>query len=120
MSKFKFTLVRKPNIGGNFRTHPEPRADTVRLTTKNIIIGKELISTYKGRRKAAYVTIEKDITSNAIRLVSVPKGTENSYSLCMGSSKSDLHSVKPVGLADMSNGNYKDVGEGIFVLDMGV
>lgn len=114
--QFNFTLVRKPRIGGDFRTHPVPRQDTIRLTTKNFIIGKALISRFKGRRKAAYVTIEKDTERNALRVTPVPKGTENSYSICMGNSKVDLHTVRPTGLIDLPNGNYEEVDTNTFVL----
>jgi len=115
--KFKWTQILKPNIGGNFRNHPTPRQDTIRLTTKNFIIGKELANKFRARNGKIYVTIEKDQEKNALRVVRVNKNTENSYSICMGSSKADFHTVRPTGLLDMPNGNYTEVGDFTFVLD---
>lgn len=113
---YKFQQVLKPKVTSTFREHPARDKDAIRLSTSNFIIGKGLSSRFKGRKKAAYVLIEKDVRNTALKVVAVPKGTPDSYSVCPGSSRADLHTTRLSGLSDLPNGVYKEKEENIFVL----
>lgn len=122
-SRFNFTKVTKAPRGGNTWKYPAPRADSIRLTSKNLVIGKDLMKRFGATRKtvtSVSVSLDKDIDRRALRVLPAAKGSPEceTFKPNTSVSRNDLHTTRPRALFDMPNGNYvEDLKEaGVFVL----
>lgn len=119
MSRFNFIEVKKVKTGGNFRKHPEANDDAIRITSKSVIIGKNLIRKFR-KPSGMPVSIQKDADSVALKMVKVVGKVPAHKVFKFQNHKGQSATItRPTLLADMPNGCYlADLKEdGVFVLE---